>query len=269
MKILILGLGLIGGSMARALKFFTENAVDGYDPNPESVRLALVSGAVERGFTEMPRLAEYELIIPASYPQITVDFLENHASEIAPGTLVIDLGGTKRRICEVGFRLAREHGFTFIGGHPMAGTQFSGFAASRENLFKGATMLLVPPENMDEATLERVTALFTAVGFGRVKLTDAATHDRIIAFTSQLPHIISASYAKSPTSAEHEGFSAGSYRDLTRVAKLNEAMWGDLFMENRDFLVAEVERMASSMLAVAESLKKGDLDATIAELHID
>ncbi len=267
MKILILGLGLIGGSMARAFSFFTKNTVDGYDPDGEACRLAMVSGACNKAYTELPPLDDYELIIPAAYPMATIDFLQSGV--IPAGKLVIDLGGIKRRICEVGFEAAEKGGFTFIGGHPMAGTQYSGFAASRENLFKGATMLLVPREGEDVELLKRVEELFLEVGFGRVKLTDAATHDRIIAFTSQLPHIVSAAYAKSPTAKEHEGFSAGSFRDLTRVAKLNEGMWSQLFLEDRDYLIPEIERMADTMHAMAEALRDGEIEKLISELRIE
>ncbi len=267
MKVLILGLGLIGGSMARAFSFFTKHTVEGFDPDPEACRLAKVAGACAEAYTEMPELDGYDLIIPAAYPMATVDFLRS--GKIPAGKLVIDLGGIKRKICEVGFEEAEKGGFTFIGGHPMAGTQFSGFAASRENLFKGATMLLVPREGEDPEVVERAKSIFLEVGFGRVKITDAATHDRIIAFTSQLPHIVSAAYAKSPTAKEHEGFSAGSFRDLTRVAKLNEVMWSQLFLEDRDFLIPEIERMAYTMLAMADALKDGEIDKLISELRID
>lgn len=267
MKILILGLGLIGGSLARAFRFYTKNEVDGYDPDPEAVRLAKVAGACGEAFTTMPALDEYDLIIPAAYPEANVKFLES--GKIPAGKLVIDIGGIKRKICEVGFKAAEQGGFTFIGGHPMAGTQFSGFAASRENLFKGATMLLVPKEGEDPELLAKVEALFLEIGFGRVKLTDAETHDRIIAFTSQLPHVVSAAYAKSPTAREHEGFSAGSFRDLTRVAKLNEGMWSELFLEDRDYLIPEIERMAQNMLKVADALREGDTKKLTDELRVE
>ena len=267
MKILISGLGLIGGSMARGFSFFTKHEVDGFDPDPEACRLAKIAGACRETYTKLPELYEYDMIIPAAFPMANLELLTS--GKIPAGKIVVDLGGIKRRICEVGFEAARKGGFTFIGGHPMAGTQFSGFAASRENLFSGATMLLVPPDDVDTEILERVKALFLEVGFGRVKLTDAATHDRIIAFTSQLPHIVSAAYAKSPTAKEHEGFSAGSFRDLTRVAKLNEGMWSELFLEDRDYLVPEIERMAKTMLAMADALKAGEIDRLIEELRIE
>lgn len=267
MKIFISGLGLIGGSMARGFSFFTKHEVYGYDPDPEACRLAKVAGACVETFTEMPELDKYDVIIPAAFPMANLNLLES--GRIPAGKIVVDLGGIKRRICEVGFAAAEKGKFTFIGGHPMAGTQFSGFAASRENLFKGATMLLVPREGEDEAMLEKVRNLFLEVGFARVKLTDAATHDRIIAFTSQLPHIVSAAYAKSPTAKEHEGFSAGSFRDLTRVAKLNEGMWSELFLEDRDYLIPEIERMAKTMLAMADALREGEIDRLIEELRVE
>lgn len=253
--------------MARAFSFFTEHTVDGYDPDGEACRLAKVSGACREAFTELPPLEDYDIMLPAAYPMATIDFLKSGL--IPEGKLVIDLGGIKRSICEVGFEEARKRGFSFIGGHPMAGTQFSGFAASRENLFKGATMLLVPQEGESPELIKMAESLFLEIGFGRVKFTDAATHDRIIAFTSQLPHIVSAAYAKSPTAKEHDGFSAGSFRDLTRVAKLNEGMWSQLFLEDRDYLIPEIERMADTMYAMADALRNGDIEKLIAELRIE
>lgn len=268
MKILIVGLGLIGGSMARGLSFHTKHEVYGFDPDKEACRLAKVSGACTDAFwEELPDLEEYDMIIPAAFPMANLELLES--GKIPSGKIVVDLGGVKRKICEVGFKAAEKGGFTFIGGHPMAGTQFSGFAASRENLFNGATMLLVPREGEDPKIIEKVKNLFLETGFGRVKITDAATHDRIIAFTSQLPHIVSAAYAKSPTAKEHEGFSAGSFRDLTRVAKLNEGMWSQLFLEDRDYLIPEIERMADTMYAMANALREGEIDKLISELRIE
>ncbi len=267
MKILISGLGLIGGSMARGLSFHTKHEVYGFDPSEEACRLSKIAGACKDAFCEMPELDGFDMIIPAAFPMANLELIES--GRIPSGKIVVDLGGIKRRICEAGFKAAERGGFTFIGGHPMAGTQFSGFASSRENLFDGATMLLVPREGENEEILEKVKALFLEVGFGRIKITDADTHDRIIAFTSQLPHIVSAAYAKSPTAKEHEGFSAGSFRDLTRVAKLNEGMWSELFLEDRDYLIPEIERMADTMYAMAAALREGKIDKLVSELKIE
>ena len=260
MKILICGLGLIGGSLARALKFYTDHYVCGYDVDINSARKAALVGACDEAFDILPDLAEYDVIVLAAYPKASVDFIKEHADEIAPSTYLFDLGGVKRTVCEAGFAAAHEYGFTFIGGHPMAGTQYSGFAASRENLYKNASMILVPPSDIDVEKLDFAVKFFKAVGFDSISVTTATEHDEIIAYTSQLAHVLSNSYVKSPTAKRHKGYSAGSFRDLTRVAHLNAKMWRELFMDNRDMLVPEIELLAKNLLEYADAMKAGDGD---------
>ncbi len=258
MKILICGLGLIGGSFARALKFYTEHYVVGYDVDINSARKAVLVGACDEATDKLPELCGFDVIILAAYPGASVDFINNHAEKIAKDSFVFDLGGVKRVVCESGFAAAEKYGFTFIGGHPMAGTQFSGFSASRENLYKNAPMILVPPESIDVSKLDFAVKFFKAVGFSGVSVTTAKEHDRIIAYTSQLAHVLSNAYVKSPTAKAHHGYSAGSFRDLTRVAHLNAKMWSELFMANRDMLVPEIELLAKNLLEYADAMKSGD-----------
>ncbi|MBQ8509262.1 MAG: prephenate dehydrogenase [Clostridia bacterium] len=258
MKILICGLGLIGGSMARALKYFTEHTVVGYDPDEESARKAVLVGACDDASTEIPDVSGFDVILLAAYPNASKAFLEQYADRISPNAHVFDLGGTKRMVCEAGFTAAKRVGFSFIGGHPMAGTQFSGFTASKESLYKNATMLLVPPADVDAADMDFAVSFFKEVGFAAVRITTAEEHDEIIAYTSQLAHVLSNAYVKSPTSRRHKGFSAGSFRDLTRVAHLNPQMWSELFMENKDNLIPEVERLAAELMAYADAMRDGD-----------
>jgi prephenate dehydrogenase len=280
MKILISGLGLIGGSMARAFKFYTEHKIIGYDINRDTARKALLVGACDYIFTDIPAsgnisndkilpekindsdvsLSDMDVIILAAYPAASMEFLKLYSHLIGKDTFVYDLGGTKRGVCKVGFEMAEKYGFTFVGGHPMAGTQFSGFEASYESLFKNANMLLVPHKDIDVRKLDFSVKLFKSIGFNTVKITNADDHDRIIAYTSQLAHVLSNAYVKSPTSREHSGYSAGSFRDLTRVAHLNARMWTELFMENRDNLVPEIELLANSLIEYAEAMKSGDSD---------
>lgn len=260
MKILICGLGLIGGSLARALKYFTEHEVNGYDPSEDSVRRAVLVGACDEAWSKVPTLDGYDVIVLAAYPRASVEFLGSHANEIKKGTYVFDLGGIKRGVCDAGFAAAEKYGFTFIGGHPMAGTQFSGFTASRESLYKSATMILVPPSDVDGEKLDFAVDFFKSVGFGTINVTSAKEHDEIIAYTSQLAHVLSNAYVKSPTATRHRGYSAGSFRDLTRVAHLNADMWTELFMDNRDMLIPEVELLAKNLLDYAEAMKSGDAE---------
>ncbi len=258
MKILICGLGLIGGSMAKAVKYYTEHYVYGYDVDMDSVRKAILVGACDDGGDKLPPLGMFDVIILAAYPRISVEFIKENAHMIDKRTYVFDLGGVKRTVCSVGFCAAEKYGFTFIGGHPMAGTQFSGFTAARENLYKNATMILVPPSDIDVERLDFAVKFFKAVGFSSVNVTSAEEHDEIIAYTSQLAHVLSNAYVKSPTARRHNGYSAGSFRDLTRVAHLNAKMWSELFMDNRDCLVSEIERLAGNLLEYADAMKNGD-----------
>ncbi len=267
MKVLICGLGLIGGSLAKALKYYTEHYVYGYDPDINSVRKAVLVGAVDEGSDDLPALAEFDVIVLAAYPRASCEFIAAHSDEMA-GAYVFDLGGVKRTVCEAGFAAAKDKGFTFIGAHPMAGTQFSGFTASRENLFKNASVILVPPAETDVEKLDFAVKFFKAVGFSKVSVTTAEEHDEIIAYTSQLAHVLSNAYIKSPTARRHDGYSAGSFRDLTRVAHLNAKMWSELFMDNRDFLVPEIERLAENLLEYADAMKSGDT-ARLRELLAD
>ena len=170
----------------------------------------------------------------------------------------MDCCGTKRVVCEACFPLAKEHGFTFVGGHPMAGTQYSGFKYARANLYRNAPMVIVPPRFDDIFLLDRTKELLSPAGFSRFSVTTAEDHDRMIAFTSQLAHVVSNAYIKSPTSREHRGFSAGSYKDLTRVAWLNAPMWAELFLENRDNLLNEINCLIDSLSAYRTCLEQED-----------
>ncbi len=170
----------------------------------------------------------------------------------------MDLCGTKESICRTGFALAKQYGYTFVGAHPMAGAQFSGIKYSRSNLFNGAPMIIVPKNRDDIALLDRARQALAPAGFSKISVTTPAEHDRIIAFTSQLAHLVSSAYIKSPTAAGHNGFSAGSYRDMTRVAWLNETMWGELFLENADNLLHELDTILASLTEYREALAAGD-----------
>ncbi len=266
MKILILGLGLIGGSLARALKYFTDNEVCGFDTDEEAVRRAVLVGACDEAWSTMPSSFEYDVIVLAAYPRASVEFLTQHGADIPKSAYVFDLGGIKRTVCEVGFEAAEKYGFTFIGGHPMAGTQYSGFTASRESLYKSATMILTPPDGISKDKLDFAVDFFKSVGFGAINVTTAKEHDEIIAYTSQLAHVLSNAYVKSPRARLHRGYSAGSFRDLSRVAHLNPKMWTELFMDNRDNLIGEVELLAKNLLDYADAMKSGDAERLYALL---
>ena len=265
MTVGILGLGLIGGSLARAY------ALDGHtvyaaEQNEDMLSFAILSGAVH-GKLDKATIGECDLILLAIYPAGSAEWLAEQAQFIKSDTLVMDCCGIKNEICRRCFPLAEQYGFTFVGGHPMAGTQFSGFKYSRANLFQGAPMVLVPPRFDDMDLLERVKEALSPCGFGSFSVTTAQEHDRLIAFTSQMPHVISNAFIKSPTAAAHKGFSAGSYKDLTRVAWLNATMWAELCMENRENILFELDSYIQSLQAYKTALETKDLDGLTALLE--
>ena len=258
MTVGILGLGLIGGSLARAYKL-AGHTVYVKNRDESMLSFAMLSGAVDGKLNE-DTIPQCDLILLAIYPAGSADWLEANAPLISKKALVIDCCGTKQLVCQRCFLIAKEYGFTFVGGHPMAGSQFSGFKYSRASLFQGAPMVLVPPVYDDMALLQRVKDALEPCGFGFFSVTTAADHDRMIAFTSQMPHILSNAFIKSPTALEHKGFSAGSYRDLTRVAWLNPGMWTELFLENRENLLFELDTYIQSLTQYRDALANQDED---------
>ena len=256
MKVGILGLGLIGGSMARAYAV-AGHTVYAADLDESMLSFAMLSGAVHRRLDETT-IPECDLILLAIYPGGSAKWLEDNGRLVDSGALVLDLCGIKQEVCKRCFPVARKYGFTFVGGHPMAGSHFSGFKYSRADLYKGAPMVLVPPRFDDIDLLQRVKDAMAPCGFGMFSVTTAEEHDRMIAFTSQMPHVLSNAFIKSPTARQHKGFSAGSYKDLTRVAWLNAPMWSELFLENRDNLLFELNTYLDSLTAYRDALEARD-----------
>lgn len=265
----VVGLGLIGGSFARAYAAAGATVL-AFDPNTDVIDIALVDTIADT--LDTSTLGTCDLIVLAAYPDACVAWLRDHAEELAratdleagTGPVVIDTAGIKERLCAEAFALAREAGFTFCGAHPMAGTQFSGFAYARADLFVGAPMVLVPPALSDTERLDlldRVHTLLEPCGFGTFSVTTPEIHDRVIAFTSQLAHVVSNAYVKNPSAQEHHGFSAGSYRDLTRVAHLNPGMWSELMMDNADNLSREISTLIENLALVRDALDARDQTA--------
>ena len=256
MKVGILGLGLIGGSMARAYAV-AGHTVYAADLDESTLSFAMLSGAVH-GRLDEETIPACELLLFAIYPGGSAKWLEDNGRLVDSGALVLDLCGIKQEVCKRCFPVARKYGFTFVGGHPMAGSHFSGFKYSRADLYKGAPMVLVPPRFDDIDLLQRVKDAMAPCGFGMFSVTTAEEHDRMIAFTSQMPHVLSNAFIKSPTARQHKGFSAGSYKDLTRVAWLNAPMWSELFLENRDNLLFELNTYLDSLTAYRDALEARD-----------
>lgn len=256
MKVGIVGLGLIGGSIAKAIKQNTEHEVYGTDLQESVIFKAQLLEAIDGRLTE-DMVGDCDYIVLALYPGATVGYVKEHRKSFKKGAVVIDCCGVKGAVCSEIYPIAAEEGFSYVGGHPMAGIEFSGFEHSQKGLFKHASMVLTPQTDMTIQEMERLKMFWVSLGFNHVQLSTPEEHDRIIAFTSQLAHVVSSAYVKSSTSLQHKGFSAGSYKDLSRVAKLNETMWTELFMLNRDNLVSEIDGMIERLQQYRDAISEG------------
>ena len=265
MTVGILGLGLIGGSFARAFSL-AGHTVYAAEKDESMLSFSMLAGAVH-GKLDESKIPACDLILLAIYPDGSAFWLEQNAALISKTALVMDCCGIKEEICRRCFPLAEQYGFTFVGGHPMAGSQFSGFKYSRADLFDGAPMVLVPRDFDNMQLLDRVKTALAPCNFGSFSVCTAPEHDRLIAFTSQMPHILSNAYIKSPTARKHKGFSADSYKDLTRVAWLNAGMWAELCMNNRENMLFELDTYMESLKAYREALRNEDLQGLTALLE--
>lgn len=253
----IVGLGLIGGSMAKAFKANSDAVVYGYDSDASTVAVAKIYGAIDEDLTA-DNMKECDCLIVALYPEASIEFLKENAPHIKKDSYVIDCCGTKRDICREGFALAKQYGFTFVGGHPMAGIHRSGFKNSSEDMFRDAGMVIVPPVYDNIQLLDHVKQIFVPCRFAKFSVTTAEEHDKLIAFTSQMAHIVSNAFIKSPSAPKHNGISAGSYKDLTRVAWLNPQMWAALFLDNKDNVLFELDYFISSLNEYRDAIASED-----------
>lgn len=257
MNIGIVGLGLIGGSMAKSAKARTGHTVWGIDLDRETMTLARLCGAIDAPLTD-ENLPGCDLILVAVCPGAAVRWITEHAPRISQRAAVVDLCGVKRAVVGAVTPVAAQYGFAYIGGHPMAGKEWGGFSNADGALFAGASMILTPDSRTDMALLEGLKAFFAEVGFANLTFSDPAEHDRIIAFTSQLAHITSSAYVKSPQAQLRRGFSAGSFRDMTRVARLDETMWTELFLDDADYLTDELDALICNLTDYLEALRARD-----------
>lgn len=265
MTVGIVGLGLIGGSFARAYSREGHNVL-ACEKDSSVFSFAKLCGAVSGELTK-DDLAGCDLILICVYPQAALDFMSTQGKYIGAKPVVIDCCGTKRKITEKGMEIAAREGYTYLGGHPMAGTQYSGFKYSKADMFKGAPMVIVPPDHNDIVLLDRVSRLLGPAHFGKITVTTADKHDEMIAFTSQLAHVVSSAYIKSPTALSHSGFSAGSYRDMTRVAWLNPEMWAQLFLDNKDNLTREIELLIKNLEDYRDAIQDEKKEKLVALLE--
>jgi len=254
----IVGLGLISGSMAKAYSA-ANHTVLAWNRSLSILEFAIMEGTVDAALDEH-NIRTCDLILVGLPPEASIQWIRENADRIHHKTLVMDLCGTKQVVCNAIFPLAKEKGFRFVGGHPMAGNQFSGYKNAYATLFVGAPMVLVPPDPLDYDLVDTCKRLLTPVCFGGYSVTSAEEHDRIIAYTSQMCHVVSNAFVKSPTAKIHRGYSAGSYKDLTRVAWLNADMWSELMLENKTFLLQEMDILMQNLQAYRDAIEAGDQD---------
>ena len=255
----IVGLGLIGGSMAKSIKSRTAHTVYGTDLNSETMTMARMCGAIDAPLTE-ENLPQCEVLLVAIRPAAAVEWVARNAALISKSAMLVDLCGVKRQVVEGIAPIAREHGFAYIGGHPMAGKERGGFTAATDDLYVGASMILTPDQRTDMQLLEALKTLFLDIGFAGLTFSTPEEHDRIIAFTSQLAHIVSSAYVKSPEAQRRRGFSAGSFRDMTRVARLDEDMWTELFLDDADYLTGELKVLIGHLNEYLDALEARDAE---------
>lgn len=256
MKICIVGLGLIGGSFAKAISARTNHICIGVDADKTTLGKALSAGAIKEAVAPED-MGRADMVILALPPRALIEFFEKYAAYIKKGAVVFDTCGVKEEIIKRLGPVAAKYGLRYVGAHPMAGREFSGFDYSLENLFDKASFI-VTTDGADKEAVDEVCALAREIGFGGVKVTDAAHHDRVIAYTSQLAHIVSNSYCKSRTIEEKEGFCAGSFADMTRVGKLDVNLWTQLFMLNIDALDAELTNLIDNLCQFKKALDNRD-----------
>lgn len=259
MNVGIVGLGLIGGSMAKSIKARTGHTVYGVDLSAETMTMARMCGAIDAPLTD-DNLGTCDLILIAIRPQAAIDWVKSHATAISKSAIVVDLCGVKRSVVAAIAPVAEQYGFAYIGGHPMAGRERGGFTAATDDLYVGASMILTPDKRTDMQLLETLKAFFLDVGFAGLTFSTPEEHDRIIAFTSQLAHIASSAYVKSPEAQRRRGFSAGSFQDMTRVARLDEDMWTELFLADADYLTSELEVLVGHLNEYLDALKNRDAE---------
>ena len=260
----LIGLGLIGGSMAKAAAERAGCTVYGTDADDSIAERAVNEGVLSGRLED--HYADIDMLIVALYPLDVVDIILETAPELKKGCIVIDCTGVKQIICSALSEKLAQMGLFFIGGHPMAGKEVSGYNNACADLFDGASMILCRDRYTDEGALAEACGFFPALGFSQVKISTPEEHDRVIAYTSQLAHVVSSAYIKSPSLDMRYGFSAGSFKDMTRVAKLNENMWADLFLSNADAIASEIREISGHLDEFANAIESRDRDKLVSLL---
>ncbi|MDE6789003.1 MAG: prephenate dehydrogenase [Ruminococcus sp.] len=256
MKILVVGLGLIGGSICKALKKYTSHFVVGCDINHDIEYSALRDVAIDEEFKGT--FSGFDLVIMSLFPDATEKYIRENITGFDKNTLITDVCGIKGAFSERVKTLAEENGMRYVGIHPMAGKEFGGYHNSSADLFQKANFIVAPFEDSLADDIELLKNLAKEIGAGKIVVTSPENHDKMIAYTSQLAHIVSSAYVKSPELGLECGFSGGSFQDMTRIATMNERMWTDLFMQNRENLMYELDTLIENLNKYNSALKNNN-----------
>lgn len=258
MKIAIIGLGLIGGSIARRLRGFKNCTIAAYNRTAETILLAKQDGAIDEGSNNPSEVIDgADLIILCLYPQLNVDIIRDNLTHIKKDAVITDVSGVKGFMVEELKKLLPED-VDFVGAHPMAGREVGGYKSSTDTLFNNASFLITPTKDNKPENIALVRELAEYIGCKHVVTTTPEEHDAIIAYTSQLMHVVAVALCDNPMIERSTFFSAGSLRDCTRVAKINEVMWSELFVENKTELVKRIREMEASLEKMAVATENGD-----------
>ena len=257
-NILIIGLGVIGGGYAAAL---TEAGyrVRCITKERKDIDYALERGIIEYGTTELDEglIGSSELVIFALYPTVFIEWIKNNQSLLMSGALITDVTGVKGEVVERIQTMLRPD-VEFISAHPMAGRERSGVEYSDKEVFKGANYIVTPTERNTKEAIEICRELGRVLGFARISELSPAEHDKMIAFLSQLTHCIAITLMNCNSTPELEKYTGDSFRDLTRIAKINDAMWSELFLMNKDALLAEMDAFERELSRLREMLNTND-----------
>lgn len=259
MNILICGLGLIGASLAKTLKKNTDHTVLGWNRTSSVTEKALRDGVIDRTGDIDSLMAEADITFINFYPEAIVPFIVEHKNSFKNDSIVSDSCGIKTKICRA---LEKEKlDFYFIGAHPMAGREVGGYDNSLDTLYDKASFIVTPVDGTPRNKIDALVGLAQGMGFARTVVTTPEHHDEMIAFTSQIAHVLACSYVLSPLAPSHAGYSAGSYRDVSRVARINADMWADLFIDNKEALVREIDDLVSNLMQFKYNIVNEDSPA--------
>lgn len=259
MKTVIVGLGLIGGSIARRLRGFRNTEIIGVDIDKRTLSMALSDGVIDEGATDGDKLKTADYIILCLYPQTNLDFMKKYAQCLKDGAVITDVSGVKEYVIENMKKILPDH-VDFVGGHPMAGREVGGYQSSTDTLFEGSSYLLTPNKENKPDSVALVREMAEYIGCRHVVTTTPEEHDAVIAYTSQLMHVMAVALCENPMIERSTYFSAGSLRDCTRVAVINEKMWSELFLENKTELAARIAEMQESLEKIRNFVLDGNRD---------